>query len=73
MDLVGFLGLLVGEHEVEGDLVGLVHHGAMAGNHLADVEVEDSRDVPQILLGAGDEFIGGVGLGGIGPEDDDVG
>ena len=72
MDLVVVLGLLGGEDEVEGDLVGLVNDGAVAFDHAADVEFLHARDGFEILLSARDEFVGGHGVGGIGPKDDDV-
>src|SRR5688572_13195662 len=72
MDLVVVLGLLGGEDEVEGDLVGLVDDRAMAFDHPANVKFFHAGDGLEVLLGAGDEFVGGHGVGGIGPEDDDV-
>ena len=72
VDLVVVLGLLGGEDEVKGDLVGLVDDGAMAFDHAADVKFFHAGDGLEVLLGAGDEFVGGHGVSGIGPEDDNV-
>ena len=70
--MIVVLGFLVREDQVEGDLVGLVDDWAMAGNHFADVIVEDARDGFKELIGTGNEFVGGFGVAWIGPENDDV-
>jgi hypothetical protein len=36
------------------------------------VEVQDARRLVQILLRAGEQVIGGLGLLGVGPENDNV-
>ena len=72
MDLVGVLSGFVGEHQVQGDLVGLVDDGAMAADHAADVVMECPWDAAKVLFCAGDQVIGGVGLRGIGPKNHDV-
>src|SRR5688572_4527692 len=36
------------------------------------MEMEDARDVFQVFVGAGDEFIGGIGKSRFGPENDNV-
>ena len=70
--LVIVLRLFVFEDEIQRDLVGLVHDGAVARDHFADVEVEAAGNGFQILVGAGNQFIGGGGIGRIGPENDNV-
>ena len=72
MNLVLILGLLAGEDQVQGDLIRLIHHRTRAANHPAHVKLDDARDGPQVLLATGNEFIGGFGVGGVGPENDDV-
>jgi hypothetical protein len=72
MDLIVVLSLLVGEDEVEGDLIGLVDDGAVAADHLAHVELEHPRDVLEVLIAPGEEQVRSLRVGGIGPEDDDV-
>jgi hypothetical protein len=44
----------------------------MAGRHFADVKVQRAGDWPQIFFRAGDQLVRGFGIGGIGPENDDV-
>lgn len=73
MHLVGLLGRLAGEDNIQRDLVRLIHHGARAGRHLADVELKHAGDGLEILVCTGDEFVGSIGLRGVGPEDDNVG
>lgn len=72
MDLVIVLRFLVGKYQVKPDLVGLVHHGAMTGCHLADMEMERSRDGLQELVGSCDQLIHSSRILRIGPKDDDV-
>ena len=72
MHLIIVLRLFVFEDEIQGDLVGLVHDRAVAWNHFSDVEMERAWDRLQIFVCAGDQFIGGGGIGGIRPEDDNV-
>ena len=73
MDLVIVLGFFVREHEIQRHLIRLIHDRAMARGHFADVEMQHAGNGLQIFYRAGHQFIGGLGLGGIGPEDDDVG
>ena len=73
MGLVCLLCGLVGEDDVEGDLIGLVHDGAVAGNHAAGVELLDARDGAQEFFSGSDELRRGLGIGGVEPKDDDVG
>lgn len=68
VDLIIVLRFFGGEDGVQGDLVGLVHDGPGAGGHFADVKMGDAGDVPQKFVGAGDDFIGGVGFGRVGPK-----
>jgi hypothetical protein len=70
--LVIVLRFFVAEDDVEGDLVGLVDDGAVALCGAADMEMEDARDVFKVFIGAGDEFIGGIGQSRFGPENDNV-
>lgn len=72
VELVGVLGWLVGEDEVEGDLIGLVHDGAVAGGHFAGVEVKRAGDGFEIFVHTLEESVGGGGIGGVGPKNDNV-
>ena len=72
MDLIGRLGRLVLEGEIERDLIALVHDRARARHHAADVEALRQRNGLQIFLRAFEERIGGVGEFGFGPKNDDV-
>ena len=72
MRLVVVLSFLVRKDQVEGDLVGLVHHRAVARDHFPDVKVEDAGDGLEKLVGAGNEFIRGRGFVGLGPKNDNV-
>jgi hypothetical protein len=72
VDLVVVLRLFAGEDDIEGDLIGLVHDGAEAAYHFADVKVGDTGDVFEVFVAAGDDLGGGIGLGGVGPENDNV-
>ena len=72
MDLVFVLGFLVGEGDVERDLIGLIDYRTMAGGHFTDVKMQDSRDGFQVSVGAVDEFLRGLRLVRLGPENDDV-
>ena len=70
--LVVVLRFFVTEDDVEGDLVGLVDDGAIALRRAADMEMEDARDIFQVFVGAGDEFVGGLWESRFGPENDNV-
>jgi hypothetical protein len=72
MGLVIVLRFFVGEHEVKGNLVSLIDHGPVAGGHFAGVKMQNTRNRAQEFLHAGQQFIGGVWVGRIGPEYDDV-
>lgn len=72
MVLIRVLGLLGLENDVEGDLIRLIHNRAMAPDHFANVKMEDSRNAFQILVGAGEEFVGRVFDCRIRPKDDNV-
>ena len=69
VDLVFVLGFLVRENNVQSDLVALVHDRAFTGSHFADVKAKDTRDRAEILFGPVQEFLGGIGLLGVGPKD----
>ena len=69
VDLVFVLGFLVGENNVQSDLVALVHDRAFARSHFADVKAKDTGDGTEILFGPVQEFFGGIGLLGVGPKD----
>ena len=70
--LVGVLGGFILKHEVQRDLVGLIDHIAVAGGHFAAVIMQHARAGLEVLLGAGQQFLGGIGHIGFGPENDNV-
>jgi len=72
MDLVFILSLFVSELNVQRHLVGLINNVAMAGRHLSDVEIHNTRDWRQVFLGCDGHVIRGVGLTWIGPKDNYV-
>jgi len=72
MNLVIILGLLAREDQIQGDLIALVHHRAMAGDHSPDMEVEQTWNGFQISFGPGQQGIGGFRVLRIGPKNDDV-
>jgi hypothetical protein len=43
--LIVVLGFFIREHEVQADLIGLIDYGPMAGNHFANVELQDAGDI----------------------------
>ena len=72
MRLIGLLRRLAREYEIQGYLIALVHNGPRTGRHLADMKLQHAGDIPEILVGAGDEFLDGVRLSWIGPENNNV-
>ena len=70
--LIGVLRGFVLKHEVQRHLVGLIDHIAVAGDHLPAVIMQYTRAGLEVLLCAGQQFIGGIGHIGFGPENDDV-
>ena len=70
--LIGVLRGFVLKHEVQRNLVGLIHHIAVAGGHFAAVIMQHARAGLKVLLGAGQQFLRGIGHIGFGPKNDDV-
>jgi hypothetical protein len=58
--------------EIQGDLVTLIDHRAMASRHFADVEAHHAWNGRKVFCGVRNDFVGRVRLGGIGPKDDDM-
>ena len=52
--LVIVLRLLAGENQIQRNLIGLIHHRAMAAGHLADVKMQHAWDRFEILIRAGE-------------------
>ena len=72
MHLIIVLRLLAGEDGVQRELIALINNRTRAARHFADVEMRDAGNVFQKLVRAGDDFLGGVGFGRVGPENDNV-
>lgn len=72
MHLIVILGLLVGEHEVQRDLVGLINDRSMASDHLAHVIAQHPGDGLEILFAASQEVGDCVGFVRMGPKNDNV-
>lgn len=70
--LIGILRGLILKHEVQRDLIGLIHHITVAGGHFAAVIMQNTRAGLEILLGAGQQLLSGIGHVRFGPENDDV-
>ena len=70
--LIGVLRGFVLKHEVQCNLVGLINHITVAGDHFSAVIMQYARAGLEVLLGAGQQFLGGIGHIGFGPENDDV-
>jgi hypothetical protein len=72
MHLIIILRLLAGENRVERDLISPIHDRPRAANHFADVKMRQAGNGLEKFFGTSDDFIGGFGLGRIGPEYDNV-
>ena len=70
--LVGVLGFLVRENQIECDLISLVHNRAVTGRHSADVEMKYTGNRLKVLIGAGDQLVGCGWYGGFSPKDNNV-
>lgn len=70
--LIGVLRGFVLKHEVQCNLVGLINHITVAGDHFPAVIMQYARAGLEVLLCAGQQFLGGIGYIGFGPENDDV-
>ena len=68
MILVFILSLFALELNVQRHLVRLIDNVAMASRHLTNVEIHNTRDWRQVLLGRSDQLIRSVGLAGVGPK-----
>jgi len=72
MLLIIILRLLRLKLEVQSNLVTLIDDTAMATRHLAGVEVHNTGNGREVFLCASDHLLRSVGLGGVGPKNDDV-
>ena len=72
VNLVIVLGLLVLKLDVQGRLVGLIHHRPMAGHHFTNMQVEDAWNRREVFPDSLNEFIHRIGLPWIRPKDDHV-
>ena len=70
--LVVVLRFIAVEDNVERHLLGLVHHRPMAPGHLADMKMNNARERRQKFPGSGDQFVRGLRIGRVGPENHDV-
>ena len=69
MLLVFILCLFALKLDVQRDLVRLVHNIAMASRHLTDMEIHNTWDWHQVLLGCRDKLSRSIRLAGVGPKD----
>ena len=58
--------------EIQGDLVTLIDHRAVASRHFPGVEAHHAWNGRKVFFGVRDDFVRGVWLGGISPKDDDM-
>ena len=72
MRLVIVLRLLVRKHDVERDVITLIHHGPMARHHAPDVKTHDAWHSFEPLVGTRDQFIDRVRLLRISPKNDNM-
>ena len=72
MHLICLFRLLVWEDQVQRNLITLLHDRSRAGGHFADMKLQHVRDVLEIFIRAGNDFISGVGFGRVGPKNDNV-
>jgi hypothetical protein len=72
MHLIIVLRLLAGENGVKRDLIRLIHDGPRAAGHFADVKMREAGNIFEKFISARNDFIGGAGLGRVGPKNDDV-
>ena len=72
MHLVIVLSLLAGENGVERDLISLFNHRPRAAHHFSDLKKGQARNGFKKLVRTGNDFVGGIGLGRIGPENDNM-
>ena len=72
VNLVGLFRLLVGENEVQCDLVALVHDAALAGRHSADMKAQNALDRTKVAFRPGKQLLGGVRDFRAGPENDNM-
>ena len=70
--LIGVLRGFILKYEVQRDLIGLIDHITVAGGHFAAVIMQNTRAGLEILLGAGQQLLSGIGHVRFGPENDDV-
>ena len=70
--LIGVLRGFVLKHDVQCNLVGLINYITVAGGHFPAVIMQYARAGLEVLLCAGQQFLGGIGHIGFGPENDDV-
>ena len=70
--LIFVLRLLCLELEVQGDLITLIDHRAMASGHFAGVEAHHAWNGRKVFFGVREDFIRCVWLGGICPKDDNM-
>ena len=72
MDLVIVLGFLVGKGKVQCHLVCLVYHRSLAAHHLPRMKLQHAGNGLEVMESPRQEFLSGIGLRRIGPENDNV-
>jgi hypothetical protein len=72
MDLILILRFLVTKHEVERDLIRLVHYWPMAPHHFPYMEFKRAGDGFQVSVSALDQLIRSVRVARVDPKNDNV-
>ena len=71
--LIMVLRLLAVEHDIESNLIRLIHDRPMAGRHFANVKMRDARNRREVPFRAGNQLIRRFGISRVGPENHHVG
>jgi hypothetical protein len=61
MSLISVLSLFRLKLDVQADLVTLINHRAMAGNHLTGMKIDNARNGSEVFCCARKQFIRGIG------------
>ena len=70
--LIGVLRGFILKYEVQRYLIGLIDHITVAGGHFSAVIMQHARAGFEVLLGTGQQFLGGIRHIGFGPKNNYV-